>query len=198
MFLEGITLHILCPPAVKWWLFDRCLCASGKKRPVQVFCLQCFRAPVLPVNSCAWGYQTTCFFVYVIHYCMRHLRISLSENKYLLSIHSISLRYLRVSYLHFKRREVKYTAGQQALATHFEECFQCSHASWPSQMNLYSPPKAHLNKHIAIPFEHATLPCTTKPRHFAHTDILNISIVIPVVICIHVFTLQFWKSIFRS
>lgn len=37
-------------------------------------------APVLPVNSCTLGSETTCFLVYVIYYCIRHLCISLSEN----------------------------------------------------------------------------------------------------------------------
>lgn len=81
-------------------------------------------------------------------------------------------------YLHFKRRKVKYTAGWQALSKPFEECFQCSHASWASQINLYSPPKAHLNKPITISFVHGTLTCTTNPTHFAYTDILNVFVLI--------------------
>lgn len=132
-------------------------------------------APASPVNSCALGYGTTSFLACVIYYCVHRLCISLGENKYFLSMHSISSRYLRVFYLHFKRHEVKGTAGHQAL---LEECFQCSHASWPSQMGLYSPPKAHLNEYITIPFGCVTLTCTANPTHFVNTDTLNIFILI--------------------
>lgn len=70
------------------------------------------------------------------------------------------------------------TAGQQALSAHFEESFPCSRARCPSRMNPSSPPKAHLNKHITIPFEHAALTGTTQPRHFAYMDTLNIFVLL--------------------